>query len=240
MKLLFSIVMASFLIGAGTSTADNSATFKTEPIEVSSSMTAVEKKVRESSVKVMSGSGHGSGGVIRYKDMQLVLTAQHVANGALGQTYLTRTLHEDKFAILIYSDPLHDIALLWVPVEYEHTKGIKWNPTENISEVGTQITYSGYPSWHNLMTFRGYVAGFETHPHAGIQMILDTYGWFGCSGSLIYNSDGEMIGILWGVDIQRGSVQENLIWVAPIQNLDMKLALKTLCDGIGDKPKACR
>ena len=49
-----------------------------------------------------------------------------------------------------------------------------------------------------------------------------------------------MIGILWGVDLQRGAVQENMIWVAPIQNLDIKLALKTLCDGMGNKPKACR
>ena len=49
-----------------------------------------------------------------------------------------------------------------------------------------------------------------------------------------------MIGVLWGVDIQRGSVQENIIWVAPIQNLDINLALKPLCDGFGEKPKACR
>ena len=109
-----------------------------------------------------------------------------------------------------------------------------------MSEVGTKITYSGFPSWHNLMTFRGYVAGYETHPQAGVQMILNTYGWFGCSGSLVYNEDGQMIGILWGIDIQMNLPQENMIWVAPIQNLDMKLAIKTLCDGMGDKPKACR
>ena len=136
-------------------------------------MSSVEKKVREASVKVSTGGGHGSGGLIRYKDLQLVLTAQHVADGMLGSTYIIRTLHENKRAILIYSDPLNDMAVLWLPVKFEHSKGIKWNPSESISEVGTRITYSGFPSWHNLMTFRGYVAGYETHPHAGVQMILD-------------------------------------------------------------------
>ncbi len=239
MRLLFSAVLAFFLMGA-TAATTSSELYETKPIEVSTSMTSIEKKVRESAVKIYSGVGHGSGGIIRYKDMQLILTAQHVADGGLGATYLVRTLHEDKLGVLIYTDPLHDIAVLYVPDKFEHSKGVKWNPTDKISNVGTQITYSGYPSWHNLMTFRGYVAGYETDPAAGVQMLLNTYGWFGCSGSLIYDSEGNMIGILWGVDIQRGAVQENMIWVAPIQNLDIDLALKTLCDSMGEKPRACR
>ena len=239
MRLLFSAVLAFFLVGATAATTSGES-YETKPIEVSTSMTSIEKKVRESAVKIYSGVGHGSGGIVRYKDMQLILTAQHVADGGLGATYLVRTLHEDKLGVLIYTDPLHDIAVLYVPDKFEHSKGVKWNPTDKISNVGTQITYSGYPSWHNLMTFRGYVAGYETDPAAGVQMLLNTYGWFGCSGSLIYDSEGNMIGILWGVDIQKGAVQENMIWVAPIQNLDIDLALKTLCDSMGEKPRACR
>lgn len=239
MRLLF-YVATLFLLGATPAATATTKEFKTEPIEVSTSMTAVERKVRESAVKVQARQGHGSGGLVRYKDMQLVLTAQHVANESLGSTYMIRTLNEDKRGILIYSDPLHDIAVIYLPSKFENTKGIRWNPVSDLSEVGTKITYSGFPSWHNLMTFRGYVAGYETHPQAGVQMILNTYGWFGCSGSLVYNEDGQMIGILWGIDIQMNLPQENMIWVAPIQNLDMKLAIKTLCDGMGDKPKACR
>ena len=43
MKLLFSIVASFFLMGAATTTAEEAVTYKTEPIEVSSSMTSVEK-----------------------------------------------------------------------------------------------------------------------------------------------------------------------------------------------------
>ena len=212
----------------------------TEPIEVSSQMTRMEQKVRDNSVRVVTWQGHGSGGIIRYKDIQLVLTAQHVASDGLGTQYLLQTPNEQRAGFLIYSDPLHDIALIYVPRKFEAVKGIKWNPITELSEVGTEITYSGYPSWHSLMTYRGRVAGYETHPHAGTQIMLNTYGWFGCSGSLIYDVEGRMVGILWGIDLQRGLPQENMIWVAPMQNLDMKLALKPLCTGLTDKPKACR
>ena len=90
------------------------------------------------------------------------------------------------------------------------------------------------------MTYRGRVAGYEVHPHAGTQIMLNTYGWFGCSGSLIYDGDGRAVGILWGVDVQRDGVHENIVWVSPIQNLNIKLALRPLCIGMGDQPKACR
>ena len=212
----------------------------TEAIEVSSTMTSTERRVRQSAVKVLSLSGHGSGGLVKYKDFQLVITAQHVADGELGSIYGVATESESHTGVLIYADSLHDIAILYVVDHFEHTKGIKWKPATELTGVGAEITYSGYPSWHSLMTYRGRVAGYEVDPKAGTQLMLNTYGWFGCSGSLIYNTDGHAIGILWGIDMQKGLPQENMVWVSPIQNLDLKLALKALCSGMGNKPKACR
>ena len=53
-------------------------------------------------------------------------------------------------------------------------------------------------------------------------------------------TDGYLIGILWGVDVQRDGVHKNIVWVSPIQNLDMKLAIKELCIALEDEPRACR
>ena len=109
--------------------------------------------------------------------------------------------------------------------------------------IGGQITYSGHPSWHSLMTYRGYVAGLEHLDGSGPQIMLNTYGWFGCSGSVIYDTKGKIVGILWGVDIERRpdyQVQENMIWVSPIQNLDMPLAINELCKALENKPRACK
>ena len=211
--------------------------------QISNSLSANEKKVREATVRVLTGQGHGSGGLIKYKDLHLVLTAHHVASGALGQNYLITTETEQQWGILIYKDPLNDMSLLYVPNHFVYSEPIKWKPRTTLVEIGHDITYSGYPSWHSLLSFRGHVAGFETHPEAGRQIILQTYGWFGCSGAVVYDSEGKIIGVLWAVDVERRpafQVQENMIWVSPIQNLDIDLALSALCNSMPDKPRACR
>jgi hypothetical protein len=235
-KMLLAFIFVNTATAQETVSVNN---LKTEPVEVSAKMSSVEKKVRLASVKVMTQNGHGSGGLIYYKDMQLVITAQHVAAGMIGSTYLLQTEYEQRASVLIYSDRLHDLAVLYVPSKFS-VKGMKWSPALAIPDVSSEITYSGYPSWHSLMTYRGRVAGYETHPEAGIQIMLDSYGWFGCSGSLVYNNDGDPIGVLWGIDLQKGLPQENMIWIGPIQNLDLNLALKPICEKLGNKPKACR
>ena len=211
--------------------------------QINNSLSANENRVRNASVRVLTGQGHGTGGLIKYKDMQLVLTAHHVADGNLGHTYLITTETEQRWSVLVYKDPLNDMSLLYIPNEFEHAQPMRWRPRADLIEIGHDITYSGYPSWHSLLSFRGHVAGFETHPEAGRQIILQTYGWFGCSGSVVYDSDGKIIGVLWAVDIERRpslQVQENMIWVSPIQNLNIDLALTALCNGMPDKPRACR
>ena len=120
---------------------------------------------------------------------------------------------------------------------------MKFNPLENVAEVGTNIIYSGYPSTHKLMSFAGRVAGYENGPGIGKHIILQTYGWFGCSGSMIYTLKGQQVGVLYGVDIEyypTTQVQENMIWVSPIQNLDMPIAIAELCLALENEPKACR
>ena len=56
----------------------------------------------------------------------------------------------------------------------------------------------------------------------------------------MYDSDGRIVGILWGIDVSRDGVQENIVWVSPIQKLDIRLALTPLCNGLPEKPRACR
>jgi len=211
--------------------------------QISNSLSRVEARVRSASVRVVTESGHGTGGLVNYKGTHLVLTAHHVANGALGEAYLIITETEQRMAVLIYKDPLHDMSLLYLPEELANSNPMSWRPRDELIGVGQTITYSGYPSWHSLLSFRGHVAGFETHPEAGQQIILQTYGWFGCSGSVIYDNEGKIIGVLWAVDVESRptlQVQENLIWVSPIQNLNIDLALTALCNSIPNKPRACR
>ena len=87
------------------------------PIDhVNSKASSVEVNVREAAVRVsvpITG-GHGSGSYIKYKDIHLVITAQHVVDGALGGTYLVSHKQESRVGILIYADPASDIGILYL------------------------------------------------------------------------------------------------------------------------------
>jgi len=221
----------------------------TVPIEhVESSTSVVEKDVRQAAVRVtvpLTG-GHGSGSYIKHKDVHLVITAQHVADGSIGTPYMVHHKHESHIATLIYSDELNDIAVLYVGNPFDSIKPLKFNPIKHTAEVGTEIFYSGYPSRHKLMSFVGRVAGHENKKEipGGKEILLQTYGWFGCSGSVIYDTSGRQIGILYGVDVEYYpdiQVQENMIWVVPINRLKIEKALSEFCrDYPGKRPKACK
>jgi len=213
------------------------------PVEkVSKSLTVVEKKVRNAAVKVMTGGGHGSGTVVQYKDLTLVLTARHVTDGPIGMEYLVSNKEEQRTAVLIYQSENHDVAVLVLKKDFYNLKAMSWKPTKSY-DIGTDIVYSGHPSWHKLMSFTGRIVGYEEVAGAGTQLIVNTYGWFGCSGSGVYNTDGELIGILYGVDVQYvygTQIQENMIWVAPIKNINIKNSLEAFCRGSIEDYKACK
>lgn len=244
MKLLALIAMmcCSTAYAAEMPGASLDTNMNTEPI--SSVMTTTQQKVRNAAVKVVSSrGGHGSGSLVKYKGLTLLITANHVADGLLGGRYYAMKGNEMKLAILIYSDPLHDISVLYMIEEFYGVKPLKYSPREELIEVGSEITYSGFPSSHQLMTFRGRVAGYEILQDAGIQILLHTHGWFGCSGSMVYDQNGDIVGILWGVDVeQRPNLQVigNLVWIQPIQVFNIEHSLEALCRSGEIRARACR
>jgi len=219
------------------------------PVEtVGSQMRSIEKKARAAAVRVTVPftGGHGSGSYIEYKGVHLVITAQHVVDGPLGTTYAVSHKSESHLSTLIYTDKVNDIGILYVGNPFRFIEPMEFNPVKDVAPVGTEIFYSGYPSHHKLMSFTGRVAGFETvpGPRTGKHIILQTYGWFGCSGSVIYNLKGQQVGVLYGVDVEYYpdiQVQENMIWVVPISEIKIDKALRAFCRGFQGKTlKACK
>ena len=189
-------------------------------------------KAREAAVKVLAGAGHGSGSYLVHKGFHFVLTAQHVADGPLGRSYVISKNDETKSATLVYSSPVDDIAVLYVNEPFKYIEPMKYRPMKEIADISDDITYSGYPSSHKLMTIRGRVAGYEDKLGSGKQIILHTYGWFGCSGSVIYNKKGEVVGVLYGVDVEyypTVAIIEDMIWVVPVQKLDIEKTIDRIC-----------
>jgi hypothetical protein len=242
MKLL--LLLSILLIGGPAAAATNTFSPRQPAEKVNKELSATEKAVRNAAVKVVTpGGGHGSGSLIKYKDITVVVTARHVTDGAFGTTYLITQGGSKTSATLIYQSNSADIAVLVLdqPFHDRSVKPMKWNPTKDYS-VGKDIFYSGYPSHHKLMSFNGRISGYESSEH-GTQLIVNTYGWFGCSGSVIYDENKKIIGILYGVDVEYYpgiQVQENMIWIAPIKHIDIKEALAPLCRGTIKSYKACQ
>ena len=80
MKKLFALLIGLMISTAAI--AEPSADFQT--ISIEDGLSKNEKRVRDAAVKITDGYGHGSGSIIKYHDLQLVLTAQHVASGHIG------------------------------------------------------------------------------------------------------------------------------------------------------------
>jgi len=240
MAFLFSsAVMAE---GVTTFVPNIDISMKTAPI--SSTINTVEQKVRNAAVRIMAPGGiYGSGTLIKYKGLTLVLTANHVAEGPLGKLFYVISEGNGVAALLVYVDPTHDIAILYLLEEIASATPMKYSPGKSTAKVGEEITYSGFPSSHQLMTFRGRVAGYEILQESGVQILLHTHGWFGCSGSGVYDSKGNIVGILWGIDVEGvpyPQVIDNLVWVQPIQALNIDHALHVLCLAIDKKSRACK
>ena len=133
--LKYFLIVSLFLVTASNNTANADKSYKPEaPVEkLSKSLSTIERKVRGAAVKVVTSGGHGSGTVVEYKDLTLVLTAKHVADGVLGSNYLVANEDEQRSAVLVYQSKEHDIAVLLVQKEFRYTcwnKRCKARPTK--------------------------------------------------------------------------------------------------------------
>lgn len=183
-------------------------------------LNSFEQKSRTASVKIESPSGgHGTGTLFNYRGKTLIFTAKHVVME--GDIYLAiANSGEIKIAELLHTDSSADFAVLLVE-EFNTIKPVtfkknNYNP-KKLVDLG--IIFSGYPSIHNLLTSRGRIAGFEVD-----SLIIHSVAWGGSSGSSIFSSNGDFIGILFGVstDTPFGfpTLIDNIIWVAPYYSID--------------------
>ena len=130
-KIIFLFLALSLLPAALASGSSEAINTLPRTVEISDNMSSLETRVRGAAVRVLTtGGGHGSGSLIQYHDMQLILTAQHVADEPVGTAYRIIRGHAMAEAFLIYSNNEQDIAVLWVRVPFP-SGAIRWNPSRD-------------------------------------------------------------------------------------------------------------
>ena len=182
-----------------------------------------EQRARTAAVKVRSLllGGHGSGTYMVAYNRRIVVTAAHVVrsesvmaiDGRDGETVVGKVVFVDQSA---------DIAVLTVP-EIETRTAIQYRPQKKYDErlIGTNLTYTGFPSHHDLLTIRGYVSALEHE-----MVVTNMFGWFGSSGSGVFDPHGRLVGVVSGIDV--GNIGfpiplESIVWVAPTSQIDHEM-----------------
>ena len=192
---------------------------------------SVDEKVRSAAVRVRTESGHGSGTYMEFRGFNVIFTASHIAS-VLGHKHIIEGVNEEVNAKVIYTDPIIDVAVLLLDYKMSTRTPMKYRPVKNISKIGKRIVYSGYPGDHSLLAIKGMVAGYEEYENNTF-ILLHSYGWFGCSGSGVYDERGRFVGVLWGIDVTQSpyGVQliEDIIWVTPASAINEERIINGIC-----------
>ena len=188
-----------------------------------SNLSLMEQRARSAAVKVESllGSGHGSGTYMIAYGQRVVVTAAHVVEGSTTMRIVGRN-NESVVGRVVFRDDSADIAFLVVP-EIKTRTAIRYRPQMFYDErlLGTKLTYTGFPSHHDLLTIRGYIAALERS-----YVVTNMFGWFGSSGSGVFDHRGRLVGVVSGIDVGRYIIPlplEDIVWVAPMSTIDHQM-----------------
>ena len=185
-------------------------------------LSITEQRARSAAVKVRSllQGGHGSGTYMIAYGRRVVVTAAHVVRNESVMAIDGRD-GETVVGQVIFTDSDIDIAVIVVP-EMETRTAMRYRPQHRYDDrlVGTNLTYTGFPSHHDLLTIRGYVSAVEKG-----HIVTNMFGWFGSSGSGVFDERGRYMGCVSGIDIGTfaggGRIPlESIVWVAPVSMID--------------------
>ena len=193
-------------------------------------LSVTERRARTAAVKVRSLllGGHGSGTYLIAYDRRVVVTAAHVVRGESVMAIDGRD-GETVVGKVVFVDNDDDIAFLVVP-EMKTRTAIRYRPQKSYNErlIGTNLTYTGFPSHHNLLTIRGYISALEYD-----MIVTNMFGWFGSSGSGVFDPRGRLVGVVSGIDVGNIGFRiplDSIVWVAPMSAIDqevLKVRIKT-------------
>jgi hypothetical protein len=156
-------------------------------------------------------------------ERRVIVTAAHVVRGE-GAMAIDGRDGETVVGQVVFVDKKNDIAFIVVP-EIKSRTAIRYRPQHRYDDrlIGTNITYTGFPSHHDLLTIRGYVASLEHE-----MVVTNMFGWFGSSGSGVFDQQGRYMGCVSGIDIGRFGFGtriplESIVWVAPVSQIDHEM-----------------
>ena len=201
---------------------------------VLSSETRMRRKVRAAAVEVSTPMGRGSGTYFKIEDRHLVVTASHVVGGSAIVSVIGRN-GEQVFGTPVLEAEHVDMTFILIP-EMNSRTPMSYKPLDyqDIDKyVGEEVTYTGFPSHHDLLTIDGAIASHEDG-----NLVMHSYAWPGSSGAGVFDFDGNFVGVVKAVDLGVWDYRvppaliEDIVWVAPAWGIS-KREIKDLLEQRG-------
>ena len=184
----------------------------------------VRRQVRNAAVEVVTPMGRGSGTLFEIDGHYVVFTAKHVVRDSPIVSIVGRN-GEMVFGTPILSANDVDMAIILVP-EMNSRTAMEYRPAahRDIDDiVGEGVTYTGFPSHHDLLTIDGSIASEEDG-----NLVMHSYAWPGSSGAGVFDYRGRFLGVVKAVDVGMWSYQippqlvEDMVWIAPAWSISKR------------------
>lgn len=139
--------------------------------------------------------GHGSGNLFHYYNESFVITASHVISDNLD--YILQEANGNTISCrVIYNDRLHDLAILKPYGDFTTTKSSPYIVNMQRDLVAKELYYTGYPGELQHVQMRGWASSSDHE-----RVIMQSFGWPGSSGSVVFDSTGRVIGVVTAIPI---------------------------------------
>jgi S1-C subfamily serine protease len=140
--------------------------------------------------------GHGSGNLFYYHNELFIITAAHVVDKD-DFNYLIQELDGNVLSCkTIYRDVGNDIAIVKPYGKFTVTQSSPYYTSMQKDLTAKQMYYTGNPGDLEHVSLRGWVAESDHK-----KLVLQSFGWPGSSGSVVFDIAGRAIGVVSAIPI---------------------------------------
>ena len=160
-------------------------------------------------------TGHGSANYFYSGKHKFFITAAHSL--ARGNDYLIEEEGGNRLKTkVVYVESSHDVAVLVAEGKTENTKPVLMSHARGSNLVGHRVYYMGSPGQLRYALAEGFVMWTNRDT-----AIIQSFGWFGASGSVVFDKGGRIVGVLQGVYVDQHGLFEDVIEdVVYVQRID--------------------